>query len=145
MKYIILKEDQWYFDNYFQMLDVKKNKIPAHLLCFLQNKARYDLHSQESLHDSWLTNFTLSMDNSPKISNIQLKFIGPYHDTFYIFDFKQVINFQLQLEEMNKNDLLIHEFTIFKKGVYCYEFLFSNESYIKIYFKSLEITEQRAI
>ena len=70
-----------------------------------------------------------------------MNFLGPYHDFNYQFIFQDVLSIKFKYEDkyLDKDDLIIHLFQIYKDDIYNYDFIFSTGQKITIKFKKLEI------
>jgi hypothetical protein len=125
------------FDKYFEYLESIRGKMPKHVHDFAANPARYSLTHRDSLHDAWVVFVSLTEVNSEandkrREMGMELRLLGPYHDRYFDFSYREIDNYILDLPERANGplgahgDLLYQEFRLTDAGRLCHEALFSS-------------------
>ncbi len=133
----------WYIGEYLEDLAVNESLIPENIRSFIMDNKSYIFDNKESLHDAWLTSFKYSFKPNGKKEELIMNFLGSYHDFNYQFIFQNVLSIKFKYEDkyLDKDDLIMHLFSVCKNDIYNYDFIFSTGQKITIKFKKLEIVK----
>lgn len=131
MKYIYSDENGIHFDRYFEYLQSVEQNLSPHVFQFASNLDHYSLESHSSLHDAWL-DYAKVTENAfgDRMQNraveIELRFLGPFHDKRIFLNYKEVISYELKASELNggHGDLWIHELRMTDDSNLIHELLF---------------------
>ena len=152
MKYVIPQNGGGDYRPYARYLESVKHLIPAHLFAFAANPGNFDLSSPNSLHDAWLEEWSiaeLALPNRPKKRLIEIKarFLGPQHDRHIFLTYKNVGKYAMQNPEefemppfvgVGHGDLLIHELTVVRDGLFEHELRFRLGRVFSVHFTDFE-------
>jgi hypothetical protein len=152
MKYISQWRSGWDHDPYWLYLESVKHIMPADLFAFAANSENHDLSSLNSLHDAWLESWNITEvtppdDRRDRSIQIDARFLGPNHDRHICLIYKNVGSYKMHNPERfsspptyrtGHGDLLIHELTIIREGVFEHELLFSRGTVFLAQFKAFE-------
>jgi len=138
------KNKVWYFDDYFNHLDLNKHHIPKEIVDFVLNPNKYLLNTKDSLHDALLCELKYTFPLKRKQDTLYLKFEGSYQDRIFHFKFENIsgIKYSSCVKILYKEELVVHQFSIIKENIFRYEFIFSNNHKIRIDFEKLVIMEE---
>ena len=134
--------DIWYFDDYFKSLRKNENEIAKPIRQFVSDPKRYLFNTKGTLHDAVLTEFKFAiLKNEDKLT---MKFLSPYRDRNFKFVFKNIlaVHFKTDDKGFKNNDLIVHQFSLKRGGVYEYDFIFVSGQRMTVKFKRLEIIEE---
>jgi len=126
--------------------------MPAHLFAFAANAENFNLSSPNSLHDAWLEEWSIAevaLPNARKKRLIEIKarFLGPQHDRHIFLTYKNVGRYTMQNPKefempptgrVGHGDLLIHELTIVREGLFEHELRFSRGTTFSVQFTDFE-------
>jgi len=124
--------------------------MPADLHAFAANSENHDLNSPNSLHDAWLKEWTIAeiaLPHEPKKRSIEInaRFLGPQHDRYIHLIYKNVGSYTIQnpedfemLPHIAHGDLLIHELTVVRDGLFEHELRFSRGTLFAVQFSGFE-------
>ena len=136
---IYKRKGTWYFDDYFNYISSIRELIPKNIVNFIANPQFYNF-GDESLYDSVVDKFELKYNKKSHQTILSIKFKGAYK-YYYIFKFEDIksIVFPNDTEGLLNHELLIHQFHLRGNGILQYEFIFSNNTKLKILFRKLSI------
>jgi hypothetical protein len=153
MKYVIPQGGGGDYRPYLRYLESVKHLMPAHLFAFAANTKNYDLSSPNSLHDALLEEWNIAEvalpneKRSKRMIEIRVRFLGPQHDRHIRLTYKNVGHYTTQNPEefespptgrVGHGDLLIHELTIVREGLFEHELRFSRGSVFSVQFTGFE-------
>lgn len=140
MKRIYNQDGVWYFDEYFAYLSKIKKRIPSDIQRVILDEERYTLNGENTLYDSKIIEFNYSEE----YKKLTIVFLDAYYKRRYYYYFGNIeaISFSKSTLDMSSY-LLIHEFSITKRGAYRYSFLFDSGFEFSVYFSSLRIHSSR--
>jgi hypothetical protein len=152
MKYVIPQGGGGDYRPYERYLESVKHLMPAHLFAFAANPENFNVSSPNSLHDAWLEEWSIAevaLRNGRKKRLIEIKarFLGPQHDRHIFLTYKNVGAYGMQNPEefemppfgrIEHGDLLIHELTVVREGLFEHELRFSRGTVFSVQFTELE-------
>src|SRR5262245_9020912 len=152
MKYVIPLGGGGDYRPYARYLESVKHLMPAHLFAFAANSENYDLSSPNSLHDAWLEEWSiievaLPDKRSKRMIEIRARFLGPQHDRHIHLTYKNVGHYTMHNPEefespptgrVGHGDLLIHELTVVREGLFEHELRFSRGTVFSVRFTGFE-------
>jgi len=152
MKYVIPQNGGGDYRPYARYLETVKHIMPADLFAFATNSENFDLTSPNSLHDAWLEEWSiteLALTNERKKRRIEMtaRFLGPQHDRHIFLTYKNVGRYAIQNPEefemppfgrIGHGDLLIHELTVVREGLFEHELRFSRGTVFSVQFAGFE-------
>lgn len=140
MKRIYNQDGVWYFDEYFAYLNKNKKRIPSNIQRVILDEERYTLNGENTLYDSQIVEFNYDEENK----ELTIVFLDAYCKRRYYYYFKDIEAVSFFKSTLNTNSyLLIHEFSIVRRGLYRYRFLFDSGFEFSVYFSSLRILSRR--
>jgi hypothetical protein len=135
------------FDKYFDYLKNVEQQMPPLLASFALDKERYVLRSNATLHDAWLSKFSLEnrYTECEIIESIAtLDLLHSSHEFVLQLVYADVVKIEFsvgfQVTSPHPVDLLVHEFTILEPGVFQHLIHFDKEEWISIGFKRFSYT-----
>ena len=148
MQHLIeFNEKGWKFDfeNYFKKIHDIKKHLSDSVFTFASAIENYDSSSHHSLHDAWLeslkiTELAKGSRSENRSINIEIDFLGAYHDLHILLKYENVSSYNLQKNNnpilppfvcIGHGDLLVHEFSIDEPN-FVHELLFSSGAILKI-------------
>ena len=115
------------------------------------NSSHYDLSSHSSLHDAWLEYVQINEKstgarNEVRGTEIELCFLGPFHDKRLLLRYGAVANYRVWSEEAKAGhgDLDTHEFGVSSEGMPFHQLAFRGNSGIYIEFSEFAYREAPA-
>jgi hypothetical protein len=152
MKYVVPWGGGADYDPYMRYLESVKHIMPAELYAFAANIENYDLTSPNSLHDAWLKEWTIAEialphERGKRHIEINARFLGPQHDRHIHLIYKNVGSYTMHNPEefempptgrVGHGDLLIHELTIVREGLFEHELRFSRGTVFSVQFTGFE-------
>jgi hypothetical protein len=150
MKYVIPQRGGGDYRPYARYLESVKHLMPAHLFAFAANSENFDLSSPNSLHDAWLEQWciaevALPNERRKRLIEINARFLGPQHDRHIHLIYKNVGSYTThnpeEFERLPRNahgDLLIHELTVVRDGLFEHELRFSRGTVFSVQFTDFE-------
>ena len=152
MRYVVPWGGGGDYAPYFRYLKSVKHIMPAELFAFASNVENYNGNSPNSLHDAWLEDWSIAEialpnDISKRLIEINARFLGPQHDRHIYLMYKNVGSYTIHNPEdfempptgtVGHGDLLIHELTIVREGVFEHELRFSRGSVFSVQFTGFE-------
>jgi hypothetical protein len=150
MKYVVPWGGGGDYGPYMRYLESVKHVMPIELFAFASNKENYDLNSPNSLHDVWLEEWNVaevrqSAERLDRLIQINSRFLGPRHDRYICLVYKSVQHYAMHNPEefgmpprSGHGDLLIHELTIVREGLFEHELRFSRGTVFEVQFREFE-------
>jgi hypothetical protein len=150
MKYVIPQGGGGDYRPYLLYLESVKHLMPAHLFAFAANSENFGLTSPNSLHDAWLENWSiaevaLANERGKRLIEIRARFLGPQHDRHIFLTYKNVGSYTMRNPEefemppyIAHGDLLIHELTVVREGLFEHELQFSRGTVFSVQFTDFE-------
>jgi hypothetical protein len=135
---------------YWEYLSSIESRMPAHLFAFASNPEHHDLESPNSLHDSWLEYWSISETKnegrSDRSACIDACFLGPRHDRYIYLRYKNVEKHGVHgageltspPRQTSHGDLLVHEMTIVREGLFSHELVFSKGAVFSVEFADFD-------
>lgn len=140
MKRIYNQDGVWYFDKYFAYLNKNIKKIPSNIQKIILDEEKYALNGENTLYDSKIIEFNYNEEHK----KLTLVLLDAYFKRKYYYRFENVEAIIFSKSILSTNSyLLIHEFSISRKGAYKYRFLFDSGFEFSVYFSSLKINSSR--
>lgn len=145
MSKIKKKNKIWHFDEYFKYLESNSESIPAKIKDFVLNPNKYLLKGQETLYDSFLKKMNYNVSLAKKTDTLNIVFVNSLRTKKTHFKFNNIVELKCDydIKYLKENNLLFHEFSIDKEGIYKYEFVFVDMNKIKVKFKYISIEEKK--
>jgi hypothetical protein len=123
--------------------------MPAHLFEFASNPENHDLRSRNSLHDCWLEYWRIAeTPRQERVQNIQIEscFLGAYHDRRIYLTYGNVHGYRMKGPDHlppsprheSHGDLLVHELTMEREGLFTHEMQFSSGAVFAATFEDLD-------
>ena len=152
MKYITRGERGWDHRPYWRYLENVKQFMPLNLFLFAYNQEHHDLTHPNSLHNAWLERWcvTEAPDGDPKKGrslSVEVTLLGPKRDRRIHLAYQGVTSHTIQTPEQiapaysldqAHGDLIVHETTIARDGIYLHEILFSSNAVFTVQFAGFE-------
>jgi hypothetical protein len=153
MKYISPWRSGWDHRPYWSYLETVKDIMPAELFAFASNPTNHDLSSPNSLHDAWLEEWSIAEVTLPnekrskRLIEIRARFLGPQHDRHIYLTYKNVGHYTAHNPEefaspptgrVGHGDLIIHELTVVREGLFEHELMFSRGTVFSVQFTGFE-------
>jgi len=143
MKFISYDQG-WVLQPYFEYLVSVRDQMPAHIHRFATDYDNYHLHCPNSLHDAWIETWRIGATAiGPKRGDrridIDACLLGQMHDRYIHLRYIDVQRHTIAANDgACYGDLLIHELTIERQGVYAHELLFAGGAVITAHFKDFQ-------
>ena len=152
MKYVVPWGGGGDYGPYMRYLESVKHSMPTEIFAFAANIENYNLTSPNSLHDAWLeewsiTEMALLNERIKRLIEIKARFLGPQHDRHIYLTYKNVGSYAIHNPEefesppagrVGHGDLLIHELTIVRDGLFEHELRFSRGTVFSVQFTDFE-------
>src|SRR5262245_31308590 len=153
MKYVIPQNGGGDYRPYERYLETVKHIMPADLFAFAANFENFNLSSPNSLHDAWLGEWSIAEVTPPnekrskRVIEIRARFLGPQHDRHIYLTYRNVGSYTMQNPEefempptgrVGHGDLLIHELTVVREGLFEHELRFSRGTVFSVQFTGFE-------
>lgn len=138
-----------FFDRYFEYMQSIERRMPASLKNFALDAGRYELNGLRTLHDAWLTAFSIgkeydSLEQLVQTSvQIDLQLAASQKSLGLKYLDVTAIQTQLTPDQWPARpvDLLVHEFSIDEAGQFRHFLKFDRGVYVVISFRFLEVIE----
>ncbi|WP_312238445.1 hypothetical protein [Stenotrophomonas sp.] len=131
----------WNFSRYFDYIDTVASEMPASLHAFASDVDSYSLGGNKTLHDARILSLVVSKQYEGRFSNgqtlIALSLIDQMFEGMTTLRYGGVSSFQLcepALEGNGHADLLLHEFSIVRPGVYRHHIILDHDGELQIEF-----------
>lgn len=131
----------WNFSRYFDYIDTVASEMPASLRAFASDIDSYTLGGNKTLHDARMLSLLVSKQYKARFSNgetlIALSLIDQMFEGTTTLRYGGVSSFQLcepALEDNGHADLLLHEFSIVRPGVYRHHIILDHDGELQIEF-----------
>jgi hypothetical protein len=151
MKYIVKGRRGWNHEAYWNYLDSVEGLMPKHVFEFANSSDSHNLTSPNSLHDSWLESWliserTESESRADRCTQIEARLLGPRHDRYIHLKYGRVESHSIRnsgiaLPSSRRSphgDLLVHELTIVRDGLFSHELVFAEGSVFEVSFADFE-------
>lgn len=150
MKYVIPSGGGGDYRPYARYLESVKHLMPTHLLAFATNPENFDSSSPNSLHDSRLEEWSIAEvaqanERGKRLIEITARFLGPQHDRHIFLTYRNVGRYAMRSPEefempphIAHGDLLIHELTVVRDGLFEHELRFSRGTVFSVQFTDFE-------
>jgi len=131
----------WNFSNYFDYLKNVANEMPPSLRDFAIAVESYSLREKGTLHDARVLSLVVSKRYEDQFSNgktsIEINFIDQFFEEKITLVYDGVSSFffnESGLAENGHADVLLHEFSIIRPGVYKHQIILDHGGEIYIEF-----------
>ena len=136
------------FSAYFSFIDTIAKDLPERLAAFATNELRYNLNSNETLHDSWLQSFEVLkvyVTNQPVNTTVKISLLQAMHTHSIRLFYGGVTNVEFSSEPtrwpLQPVDLLVHEFDQVELGVFQHYLEFNHGVWLGLTFTSFEFDD----
>ena len=131
------------FDKYFSYLNKMLGKMPKMLFDFANDKSRYELNNDSSLHDAWLTSFVIRKEYLKDVATqVSLDLLLASHEKSLRLIYKKVLNVQCSFSPdfwpNEPVDLLFHEFSVNEDDSFRHYIQFDRGVRVELCFMSFE-------
>jgi hypothetical protein len=130
------------FDKYFSYLQSIEGQLPPALAKFALDESRYELQSDETLHDAWLTKLSFEkkyFDHETSESVVTLELLHSSHESVCQLSYSDVVTLEMSsgLESIDPypSDLLVHEFSLVSLGLFQHLIHFDHGEWIRVVFR----------
>ena len=150
MKFYSHEKHAFLADAYLAHIKNIKDKLPESVYEYASDVRHYDLQSVQSLHDSWLEEFSVNEEftgvrKEVRQTKVKLKLLGSFHDHHIYIEYNTVSNISMNSKQPSIEgwgDLLAHEFDYNdKEGCVTHEMQFAH-AYVMIGFQEFKCLVQ---
>jgi len=131
----------WDFSDYFEYIRGVASAMPEPLREYSNDVNSYALHGTKTLHDSRLLSVALEKTYGEKFSNsvssIEINFIDQLFEgrtTLQYADVSSYLFKEIDLESNRHADVLVHEFSMVRPGLFRHRIIFDHSGEVEIEF-----------
>jgi hypothetical protein len=132
----------WDFSDYFEYIRGIANAMPQPLRDYSTDVGSYALHGTKTLHDSRMLSVVIEKmydeNFSNAVSSIKLNFIDQLFEgktTLRYVDVSSYLFKEVDLDLNRHADVLVHEFSIVKPGLFKHRIIFDHSGEVEIEFR----------
>jgi hypothetical protein len=144
------------FKDYMNYLEEIKNDLPSNVYDIFSNPYYYDSQNHKCPHDGWIETLLINErytkeNRQDSIIDITIKLLGAYHDYFIYFNYKNVINYSLEMKKLSQvgnkghGDWLIDEISLVNNNILIHEIEFSSKAQWRISCTDLDISYEEIV
>ncbi len=131
--------DAWNFSRYFQYIERVAGQMPPSLRAFASDVESYGLRGNKTLHDARILSLAVSRKYAARFTDaetlIELRLIDQMFEGTTTLGYGGVSSVQFcERDLMRDADLLLHEFSIVRPGVYRHHIILDHGGELRIEF-----------
>ena len=131
----------WNYTEYFDYIDEMANCMPPGLRDFAANVRSYSLHGKGTLHDSRVLSFMVSKSYADRFSGsrtfVEISLVDQLFEGKFVLSYDSVHDLFLKessLKDHAHADVLRHEFSVLRPGLFEHQIILDHEGEIRIQF-----------